>query len=211
MHIDVCEISQAFGSSRVLEDFSCVIAPRELTVLVGPSGSGKSTLMALMAGFQKPDLGEIHFRRADRTTCPPCSNDIAWVPQGANALGVRSALDNASLSALASGCDVAAAHRRARAQLRRVGLADRVDAPARSLSGGELQRVGFARALVAEKPFIFADEPTSSLDAAATESIVALLHELRETTTIVVATHDSRVVAVAQHLIELRGATAHAR
>ncbi|WP_166785600.1 MULTISPECIES: ATP-binding cassette domain-containing protein [Cryobacterium] len=204
MFIDVENASKSFGPLIVLKDFSCTIASGRVTALVGPSGSGKSTLLAAMAGFQRLDSGTIRYRHPNGTTDLPNAQRIAWVPQGANSLGARSALDNVLLSALASGRDLTSAREIAHAQLQKVGLGDKAHVLARHLSGGELQRVGFARALAAEKPIIFADEPTSSLDAANTFQIAELLLSLREIASIVVATHDPILVEAAQDVVQVR-------
>ncbi|KRC62314.1 hypothetical protein ASE14_00200 [Agromyces sp. Root81] len=204
MFVDVRGARKSFGDVVVLDNFSCTIEPGMVTALVGPSGSGKSTLLAAMAGFQQLDSGQITYRHADGSVEPPTPQRIAWVSQGANALGARTALDNVMLSALAAGAGLFAASRSAETQLEKVGLSDRMHTLAKHLSGGELQRVGFARALAAAKPLIFADEPTSSLDAANTDQVAELLHTLRETATIVVATHDPRLVETAHAVVHVR-------
>ena len=116
-------------------------------------------------------------------------------------------LDNVMVGALAAGMTVTEAQTRAREEIRRVGLIHRLFAPARLLSGGELQRVGFARALATSRPMIFADEPSANLDLAATRSLRSMLLALRSTTTIVVATHDPELVASAEHIVDMREAT----
>ncbi|WP_136706949.1 ATP-binding cassette domain-containing protein [Agromyces sp. H66] len=204
MRVEIQDASKSFGDVLVFDGFSCTIEPGQVTALVGPSGSGKSTLLAAMAGFQRLDSGRVIYEHADGTTEPPSPQHVAWVPQGANALGARTAIDNVMLSALAAGAGLETARRAARDQLEKVGMTDRMDTLAKYLSGGELQRVGFARALAAKKPLIFADEPTSSLDAANTEHVAELLHTLRESATIVVATHDPRLVESARHVIQVR-------
>jgi len=203
VQIEVASASKSFGSLLVFSDFSCRVEDRRVTALVGPSGSGKSTLLAAMAGFQQLDSGVIIFRQDDQAT-PPLPDRVAWIPQGANALGARTALDNVMVSALAAGLGIEEARRMGEYQLDRVGLAGSRSTLARHLSGGELQRVGFARALAAQKPIIFADEPTSSLDEANTELIADLLHSLQDTALILVATHDPVLVAAAQDGINVR-------
>lgn len=204
MQVEVRSVSKSYADLVVLEEFSCIIRPGRVTALIGPSGSGKSTLLAAMAGFARIDSGEIMFVHADGRRERPHPQSVAWVPQGANALGGRTAIDNVMVSALAAGADLSTAEGIAAEQLDRVGLAHRARTAARHLSGGELQRVGFARALAAAKPLIFADEPTSSLDAVNTDQIARLLLSLRESATIVVATHDAHLIASAQDVIEIR-------
>lgn len=204
MYVDVNRAVKSFGSVVVLDEFSCTVESGKVTALVGPSGSGKSTLLAIMAGFQRLDAGSIFYRHNDGSLEKPNSQRVAWVPQGANALGARSALDNVMLSAMAAGSPLREASACALFQLEKVGLVDKAKVLAKHLSGGELQRVGFARALAAAKPIIFADEPTASLDAANTEKIAELLSSLKESSSLVVATHDPIVIQAAQEVIQMR-------
>jgi len=206
--IDIEHVSVSFGRRTVLDDVTATMRGGRLTALVGPSGSGKSTLLALAAGYLVPASGRVLVRSETFGTGaePPHPGRVAWVPQGANALGARSVLDNVMLGALSEGVDLAGAARRARACLATVGLAERAGDAARELSGGELQRVAFARALVSRRATILADEPTASLDAASTREIVRLLRELRIDATVVVATHDPLVIEAADEIVDLREA-----
>lgn len=209
MRIEVRHASKSFGDITVLDEFSCEIKSGCVTALVGPSGSGKSTLLALLAGFQRLDSGQIMYRDLTGKARPPDPQLVAWVPQGSNALGARSALDNVMISALASGMTLESAAEVASNQLERVGLSELSGVAARRLSGGELQRVGFARALAARKPLVFADEPTSSLDAANTDQVAKLILSLRRSATIVVATHDPTLVESAEEVVEVRRRDVH--
>jgi ABC-type lipoprotein export system ATPase subunit len=154
-----------------------------------------------MSGLTRLDGGRIGIGELDG----PIPSLVAWVPQGSNALGARSARDNVMLGALGRGVDIPEAARRANEQLRTLGLGERANTAAMLLSGGELQRVGFARALVSRRPIIFADEPSASLDEQNTKLLATMLHDLASTTTIVVATHDPLLIDAAQHQVSLRG------
>ncbi|QIK84520.1 ABC transporter ATP-binding protein [Sanguibacter sp. HDW7] len=204
MEVQVEQVSIAFGDVHVVDDFDAVFAPGRVTALVGPSGSGKSTILAAVAGFLRPRSGRIVVVGDDGTPGPPHPRHVGWVAQGANALGARTVRDNVMIGALGDGLDVPAAAAAADTALAQVGLTHRADALARTLSGGELQRTAFARALATRRPLVLADEPTSSLDAAATQTIIDLLRGLRSDATVVVATHDPAVIEAAQDRVDMR-------
>lgn len=204
MQVDVCDVSKAYGRTDVLEHLSLRILANRVTALTGPSGSGKSTLLSLIGGATAPDSGEILL---DRTLRPDPAL-VAWVPQGANALTHRTALDNAAIGALAAGHSLDDAHRRARDALELVGLSPLAGRVAKELSGGELQRVGFARALCADRALILADEPTANLDQRNTLRVAELLTRLGRRATVIVATHDPILVDAASEVIDLRARNA---
>lgn len=196
-----------YGDRVVLTDFSLTIGERSVTAIVGPSGSGKSSLLAVLSGLQRPDAGSVEMRRnATEHLMPPNPNWVAWVTQGAQSLMFRSVLDNVAIAALSRGLRIPQAHAVGRFRLAQVGLADRADAMCRELSGGELQRVALARALATDRPFVFADEPSSNLDAANTRVLSELLRNLDADATVVVATHDPVLVHSAAAVYSLRPA-----
>ncbi|HEX3804984.1 MAG TPA: ABC transporter ATP-binding protein [Solirubrobacteraceae bacterium] len=189
-------VYRAHGAAQILRDVSFTIEPSELVALTGPSGSGKTTLLQLIGSLDKPTSGSIYvddiavhalkhpalFRR----------NTIGFVFQLHHLLPALTVQENVELTMVAAR--VGRRERRARAQevLEEVGLADRShDMPA-DLSGGERQRVAIARALAGQPRLILADEPTGSLDSAASARIWALLVDVRERhgTTILIASHD---------------------
>lgn len=205
MEVHVENVSISFGDVHVISDFTASFAPGRVTALVGPSGSGKSTLLAAIAGFLTPASGRIVLRDTpDAVGHAPRSGLVGWVSQGANALGSRTVHDNVMLGALGDGVDLDAASRLADDALAQVGLTHRARAAARTLSGGELQRTAFARALASRRPLVLADEPTSSLDAVATGTVIDLLRGLRSEATVIVATHDPAVIDAAQDRVDLR-------
>lgn len=171
--------------------------------MIGPSGSGKTSLLSAMAGYRQLDRGEIRFVTGRQHT-PPTAEHVVWIPQGSNALPARTAIDNAMLGAQARGESFERAAEQARKALKQVGLLERADSLARQLSGGELQRLSFARALAASQSIVFADEPTASLDLANIRIIAGLLRQLSGKATIVVATHDPLLIDAADHVIDLR-------
>lgn len=204
MQIVVTDAELSFGDRTVLEGLSAVFHAEAVTALLGPSGSGKSTLLAAMAGYQKLNSGSIVYVDSDGSPLSPDPELVAWVPQGSNALGTRSTLDNVMIAPLSEGLDAVSAQTVAEQALKAVGLLSHASQPAKLLSGGELQRVSFARALATSKPFIFADEPSASLDAVNTEILAGLLADLRSRATIIVATHDPILVSAAGDVVSIR-------
>lgn len=207
MQVSVENVTLAFGHNVVFEDFSAKFQAGKITALVGPSGSGKSTLLAAMGGFVKLRSGKIRLQKdADSaSTLAVRPEYIGWIPQGANALGARTVTDNVMIGVLSAGLSLKKSRIKAHEALELVGMNHRKDALARTLSGGELQRVAFARALASQRPLILADEPTSSLDEANTTNIVELLHDLRANATVIVATHDPAVIGAVEEVVHLRG------
>ena len=204
MRIEVRGARLKLGNSDLFDALSANFPSSSLTALVGPSGSGKSTLLGLMAGYGRLDEGEVKFVDEQGYGCPPKPELIAWVPQGANALGNRSVIDNVMIGPLANGFNIDESLLQAQSALDDVGMASNEDQAARALSGGQLQRLGFARALASRRPIIFADEPSASLDSQNTHNIARLLLKLRRRATIVVATHDPALLEAADHVVMLR-------
>jgi ABC-type lipoprotein export system ATPase subunit len=167
-----------------LDGVSLSVARGAFVVVTGPSGGGKSTLLALLAALDRPSEGRVLFEGED--------------------LSRLSAWENVAIPLVPRGTTEADRKARALALLDRVGLKERSHSRAEELSGGEAQRVGVARALAADPPVLFADEPTSNLDRRSGEAVVALLAETHAAgRTIVVATHDPSLVARATTVVEL--------
>lgn len=191
----------------VLDGAGLEVSTGETVAILGPSGSGKSTLLSVLGGLLRPDAGTVHVvpdgtGPADTTGLLP-ESATSWILQTTNVLPERTAEDNVAVAAALAGATWAAALTQARDALALVGLADRSTARVRVLSGGEVQRVVTARALVAGRPFVLADEPTGQLDHATTEVVLdALFASVRAhrtvgarttTTGLVVVTHDPAV------------------
>jgi len=205
VQVDVVDAAVRFGATTVFSGFGAHFPSARVTALVGPSGSGKSTLLAAMSGYQSLSAGRVELRDdPDSPPSPPDPTRVAWVPQGSNALGRRSVLDNVAIAPLAAGAPLGEAHERATEALEVVGLGALLHQQARRLSGGELQRVALARALASGKELILADEPSANLDAANTELIARILDRLTTRATIVVATHDPVLVAASDATVHMR-------
>ena len=193
------------GGAWVLRSVDLEIEAGAITAVVGPSGSGKTTLLSIAGLLLRPTRGSVTFEGAEfDESGKPVFNRLAWVFQTANALGQRSVLDNVALGLVSNGLPHGEARQRALHSLDLVGLRSARNRKARELSGGELQRVNLARALIGNPEFLFADEPTAHLDRANAEFVVRSLVELRKpSTTVLMATHDPIVSECADQVIEV--------
>jgi putative ABC transport system ATP-binding protein len=195
---------------RVLDDVSLAVRDGEFLVITGASGSGKSTLLSLLSGIDRPTSGRIRIGDSDITDLPeddlaPLRNrTIGFVFQAFHLVPSLSALENVMFPAELKGDRQA--DERARALLRRVGLAERLDSLPQQLSGGEKQRVALCRALINHPRIVFADEPTGNLDSRNSQAILALLQTLQQEqhTTLVLATHSAAIARVADRRITLQ-------
>ena len=206
MRLELARCAMRFGDRVLFEDLWVTARSGELTALTGPSGSGKTTLLGILAGFVRPTAGvPVLVDGAARMPMRPSFG--VWVPQGGNALVARTVLDNAMLGALANGASRERATESAHEKLRRVGLAALAEGTTSRLSGGELQRLAIARALAAERPILFADEPTASLDRVNSLSVIDLLRTVveRHQVAAVVATHDRDVAARCTTVVSVGG------
>lgn len=170
--------------------------------IVGPSGTGKTTLLALLGGLLTPDAGTAQVVLSDGVRCA-VGPLASWVLQTVNVLPDRSVADNVALGAYAGGAGRQAALARVEPALAQVGLAGYVPRPVRTLSGGEVQRVVIARALVSDRPVVLADEPTGQLDPRTTSGVAAALLTAARGRIVVVVTHDPAVAALCSHVLRL--------
>jgi putative ABC transport system ATP-binding protein len=203
----------ARGSERiaVLHHVDLEIAPGELVALIGPSGSGKTTLLNLIAGLDRPTSGKISVAGREISQMGPSAlsrwrtSTIGFVFQFYHLIPVLNAYENVELPLLL--LHMSAARRRKQVQnvLDLVGLSHRMKHRPGQLSGGEQQRVGIARALVADPALILADEPTGDLDSRNSEEILNLLQELQQrlNKTILIVTHDPIAAARADRLLRI--------
>jgi tungstate transport system ATP-binding protein len=170
----------------ILDNVSITLAAGATTVLIGPNGAGKSTLLRLAMGLARPTSGRITW--GGRSDVPPQRRAIVF--QRPTMLR-RSAAANVSYALAAAGCARATRPARVADLLGLVGLRDLARRPARRLSGGEQQRLALARALAKDPDVLFLDEPTASLDPAATKAIEDLIRTIAaRRIKVVMATHD---------------------
>ena len=205
--------SYAMGQRKleVLRSLSLEIGRGEFLALRGASGAGKSTLLHLFGALDSPNSGEIWFGGRNIADLPEGeltalrNRRVGFIFQAYHLLLDLDALENVCLPARIARMPAAAAEKRGRELLARVGLAERVDHKPYELSGGEQQRVAIARALINEPELILADEPTGNLDSHTGADIIELLVSLRaeKNTTLIIATHDASVAARAPKVVQL--------
>jgi tungstate transport system ATP-binding protein len=177
-------VSVRAGTVDILRDVSIEIGSGEPTLLLGPNGSGKSTLIKLGMRLIAPTAGRITFGGRSATTAAHSAIVFQKPVMLRRSAGANIAF---ALSAAGSPTGAAAVAR----LLAQVGLSGLEDRPARRLSGGEQQRLALARALARAPEVLFLDEPTASLDPAATKSVEDIITRIAaEGVKIVMATHD---------------------
>ena len=183
----------------------------EFVSLMGASGSGKSTLLNLLAGIDRATGGSIHvggeeITRLSRTRLAHWrARHVGYIFQTHNLVPVLTAYENVELPLLLLPMSRSERGRRVGIALAAVGLTDRADHYPRQLSGGQEQRVGIARAIVADPTLVVADEPTGDLDAETGAQILSLLQRLNAQlgTTLLMVTHDAQAAAIAGRQLRL--------
>lgn len=191
--VEFDNVSFSFGTVPVLERVTFDIERSEFFGIIGPNAGGKSTLLKLMLGLLRPDEGEV---RLFGLVPAHARKRVGYVPQHPT-FSRRfpiSALEVVLLGLLGSGRDLGGFsgtdRQRAKKALEAVEIADVAGRSINTLSGGQLQRVLIARALVCEPDLLILDEPTANVDLRAEEDIFALLREYSSHMTIVVVSHD---------------------
>lgn len=192
--LDVRDITKRYGETAVLHGISLSLERGETKVLIGPSGSGKSTLLRCINYLTEPDAGSVDLagERITEERINAIRAQIGFVFQDFNLFAHLSALDNVRLCPMrVKKQSKSEATQRARAELERVGLGDRMDAYPAELSGGQQQRVSIARALAMDPIMMLFDEPTSALDPELTGEVVRVMQRLAdEGMTMLVVSHE---------------------
>lgn len=194
----------AANGAVALEHVDLSVMRGEILGIVGESGAGKSTVLGVLTGAIAPTSGRAHVlgddvAALDGRRLRALRRRLGVMFQSVDLLANRTVRQNVETPLRLRGiarAERSEARRRVDEMLRFVGLADRSDAFPAQLSGGQRQRVGIARALVSDPQLLLCDEPTSSLDAATSESVLDLLRDARDRlgTTIVIVTHDLSAV-----------------
>lgn len=189
------------GGHEALRSVSFQIDPAEMVFLTGHSGAGKSTLLKLMMVMERPTTGQVliggqNLRGIASRRIPALRRDIGVVFQNHQLLFDRSVYDNVALPLIIAGYQPREVGRRVRAALDKVGLLSKEKLMPVTLSGGEQQRVGIARAVVNKPKILLADEPTGNLDPELSAEIMHLFEQFNQVgVTVLIASHDLNLIA----------------
>lgn len=195
---DVSKSYMAEGRTvHALQGVDLEVQRGEFLVIVGRSGCGKSTLLNLLGGLDKPSSGEVIVDGQNLAAMSEARltqyrrETVGMVFQFFNLMPLLTTLENTILPALLAGKSKPLCEARGRELLEAVGLSERSGQQASLLSGGEMQRVAVARALINDPPLVLADEPTGNLDSQSAEAVLDALQSLtrREGKTVVMVTH----------------------
>ncbi len=217
--IEISHLSKTYTSNghsqQVLRDLSLSIKSASFTAIAGPSGSGKSTLLSIISGLEKADSGKILYK--DFNLPELNENQLAeirnqhfgFVFQSPFFIPYKNLLDNICLpfsyNPENKRLDKEKQLKRAHFLAELVGLSQHLSKSPAILSGGEQQRMTFARALMMEPDVIFADEPTASLDKNNAEIMLKLLREqVKKGKTVVLVSHDKQALDYADTIYDIK-------
>jgi len=196
---------------RALDGVSLQIEPGEFVAITGASGSGKSTLLNVLGCLDRPDAGSYQLDGQevagldDEAISAVRNRRIGFVFQSFHLLPRLTVLENVLLPTRFAHTGSLPDVQRAQSLLARVGLSERLDHRPNELSGGQIQRVAVARALMMAPSVLLADEPTGNLDSRSAADVLNLFREVHaEGQTVVLVTHDPDVALQAPRLIRLR-------
>lgn len=213
LHFEDVSKSYHRGTEEIhaLRQVTATISEGEFVVVTGPSGSGKSTLLHVAAGLDKPDQGKVTFRDIDvfelgsRKRARFRRRNIGFVFQFFNLVPTLDAVQNVSLPMLLDGYGKAEADKRAEDLLTQLGMESRLHHKPNEMSGGQMQRVAVARALIADPPIILADEPTGNLDSEAGAEVLSVLKDAAASrgAAVVLVTHDPEAAQIGDRRIAI--------
>ncbi len=203
------EKTYELGTSKisVLKDINLEIPPAKFVVICGPSGSGKTTLLNIIGGIDRPTKGKIIVAEKDLTVQDEdflsdfrCNN-VGFVFQAYNLVSTLTVAENIAFPMEWKQMPEKEVEKRVEELLKTVGLEHRANHFPSQLSGGEQQRVAFARALANNPELILADEPTGNLDVKNAQKIIQVLQFLKsQGKTIIVSTHDLQIRELADQV-----------
>ncbi|WP_426415448.1 cell division ATP-binding protein FtsE [Aestuariirhabdus sp. LZHN29] len=202
------QVSKRYPTGQVgLEGVSFNLDPGEMAFLTGHSGAGKSTLLKLVMLMERATHGQVriggrNLRNMGRGEIPAHRREIGVVFQNHQLLFDRSVFENVALPLQIGGYSRQDIGKRVRAALDQVGLLDKEKLPPITLSGGEQQRVGIARAVVHKPALLLADEPTGNLDPKLSAEIMTLFERFNQVgVTVLIASHDMALIEGMRHRV----------
>lgn len=213
--IKATNIYKSYGDLAVLNGVSLSIDKAEIVTILGKSGAGKSTLLHIMGTLDNADKGALTINGVDvmklnENELARFRNDnIGFVFQFHHLIPEFTALENVCIPALIKGLSKTEAEKKARVILDYLGLSERLTHKPSEMSGGEQQRVAFARALINDPMVIFADEPTGNLDGQTSEELHQLIIKLREdyNQTFVIVTHNEDLAQMSDRSVNMDSGT----
>ena len=207
------KISKSFLTSKkitVLKKINYKFNKGKVYSLVGPSGSGKSTLLNILSLIDRPSIGSVKIEKSDINFSNSSMVDkirakkIGIIYQQNNLLPDFTALENVYLASLALDDNKKKALDKAKNIIKKMGLINRVNHYPSELSGGEVQRISIARALINEPQIILADEPTGSLDQSTAKEVFDILYKLKSSNRLIIyATHNRFFANMADCKLEM--------
>ncbi len=194
-----------------LAGVSLQVKPGELVFVTGHSGAGKSTLLKLIGLLERATRGQVwvnerNLNHLKARNVPYHRREVGMIFQDHRLLADRTVFDNVALPLVVAGMGHQEIQRRVRAALDKVGLLGKERSQPITLSGGEQQRVGIARALVSKPPVLLADEPTGNLDPELSREIMELFLQFNQVgVTMLIATHDVDLIrGFGKRIVQLR-------
>ena len=203
--LEVRGLSKRFGGLQAVDGLTLSMTEGEMLGLIGPNGAGKTTVFHLISGFLTPDAGEVSFRGRSLVGLKPhaiCRLGLARTFQIVRPFPHLSVLANVRVGALGRHPDAREAGERARQVVERVGLRDKVDTPAGSLTLSDRKRLELARALATEPTLLLLDEVMAGLNPTEIEAIVGLIQRVHASgISILLIEHNMRAVMSLSHRI----------
>ncbi len=213
--IAIKNLTKIYGTGETavyaVNNIDLEVARGEIVLIMGPSGSGKTTLLSMISGILKPTSGQIFIEKKEITHLTEQElpyvrlMTVGFVFQSFNLLSALTALENVQIASELCPEHRSVANQRALEMLKLLGLEKRMHFRPDKLSGGEKQRVSFARALANDPKVILADEPTANLDSKNGADVMHLLHNIakEQQRTVVIVSHDQRIKDIADRILWL--------
>jgi cell division transport system ATP-binding protein len=198
--IRLFHVHKNYGAKKALANITLDISKNELLFISGPSGAGKTTLLKLLYLGEKVSEGQvliegINLSRISHNRIPFLRRKFGIIFQDYKLIPTKTVFDNVAIVLEASGKKRRFIEKKVKSILRTVGMEETLHSLPPSLSGGEQQRIAFARAVVGDPKIILADEPTGNLDEVSAEIILELLKRFHTRgATVIIATHDKELI-----------------